>query len=100
MTSNTGRFTVQYTDRFKAAVEYNPEFIVVHFTDVSEFNISTFRAIQRSLDEYEGFFRMFYTGIYAAPPTGDPKLARLLGLLGFEYVGTCDGRDVWYRQFE
>ena len=94
------RFTVTHSDRYVAEVEYSREVIVVHFTEVVSFDITTYRAIRRALNEYEGFFRMFYPGIHAAPPEDDPKLHRLLTMLGFVPIGASDGTAVWFRKFK
>lgn len=84
-----------YTFRF----EYNKDYVIVHLRDIEKFTKEVFIDMQIRLDDFGEFVKEVQGGpIWAAVPKDDTKIKRLIGGLGFKFVGHHEDLTVYTRE--
>jgi hypothetical protein len=90
------KFTIYEGEDFKAELEYNKDFLVLHLPEVTRFNRSTFMTMQVRLSEFNDFSKdMGYAAVHCAAPEDDQKLNKLATALGFVFLGSSQGSNVY-----
>jgi hypothetical protein len=83
-------------DGYTLRLEYTEDFVILHLMDIDKFTKDTFRRMQMQLLEWSDFLQaMGHTHIWAAVPSDNIKIKRLLGGLKFEYQGQSDAMSVY-----
>lgn len=97
-TLNHNRFTIFKSPDIEISLEYSEEVVVVHFKDFTRMTSKTFKNIKSGLEGFLPFLNMNgYTGLYAAIPREFSKNKRLANLLGFKYIGSEKGADIYLK---
>lgn len=84
---------------FSLRLEYNREMAIIHLPRVDTFTPSSFKKMIKLRDQWWPFLTTVgYTAIFAAIPKGNWKTKKLVTLLGFNYIGTNEGQDIYIYQ--
>jgi hypothetical protein len=77
-------------------LEYTEDYVILHLMDIDKFTKDNFRRMQLQLLEWADFLNaMGHDYLWAAVPTDNIKIKRLLGGLRFKYEGQSDAMSVY-----
>lgn len=80
----------------KIRLEYNHTYAIIHMKDVKDFNIKSYRKLEELKNPLYDFLKTVgYEKVFAAMPRANHKIKRLAVMLGFRYIGTQDGNDIY-----
>ena len=82
---------------FKARLEYNREYMIVHLPEVYKFNKGVLaKLIIKAEDLKEFSSNLGYPELYAAAPKENTKINKLARRVGFTFLGEEDGLLVYH----
>lgn len=80
-------------------VEYNKDYVIIHLRDIDKFTKEVFLDMQMRLEDFSDFVKEIQGGpIWAAVPSDNIKIKRLLGGLGFTFTGYHEDLTVYKRE--
>jgi hypothetical protein len=83
-------------DGYIIRLEYNEDFVIVHLRDIDKFTKEVFQDMLIQLEDWSAFLRaMGHSHLWAAVPTDNIKIKRLLHGLKFKYVAKQDDLSVY-----
>lgn len=92
-------FTIFKSDDIDVGLEYSEEVVAVHFKDFTRMTSKTFRDLKKELEGFLPFLQMNgYRGLFAGIPREYSKNKRLANLLGFTYIGSEKGIDIYLKE--
>ena len=86
---------------FSVDLEYNEYFAILHLPEVPKFTKTVFLRMEAYMEELNKLFAtMGYPNIFVAV-SHDTATEKLVKKLGFVYLGSQDGMDVYvYKEFK
>jgi hypothetical protein len=83
-------------DGYVIRIEYNEDFVIVHLRYIEQFTKEVFQDMLIQLEDWSSFLKaMGHTHIWAAVPSDNKKIKRLLGGLNFKHVANQDELSVY-----
>lgn len=80
-------------------VEYNKDYVIIHLREIERFTKEVFLDMQMRLEDFSDFVKEIQGGpIWAAVPSHNIKIKRLLGGLGFSFAGHHEDLTVYKRE--
>lgn len=80
-------------------VEYNKDYVIIHLREIDRFTKEVFIDMRIRLEDFSDFVKEVQGGpIWAAAPNHNTKIKRLLGGLGFKFVGYSEDLTVYKRE--
>lgn len=77
-------------------LEYNHTYVIIHMKYVHKFNYSSYKKLLELRDSLSMFLKTVgYEVVHAAIPKTNHKMKKLVSLVGFKYIGTKDGMDIY-----
>jgi hypothetical protein len=84
------------TENFGIRVEYNEDFVIVHFARLDKLTKSTLLDLKIYLEDFHRFVRTAgYTGVHAAVDPDNKLVNKLIDKLNFKYQGLAEGLRVY-----
>lgn len=76
---------------YKARLEYNREYMIVHLPEVYKFNRDVLAKLVIKLEDLKEFSaNLGYPELYAAAPKENTKINKLARRIGFTFLGETD----------
>lgn len=83
-------------DDYVIRLEYTEDYVIVHLREIDKFSKEVFQDMMIQLEDWSDFLRaMGHTHLWAAVPSDNSKIKRLLGGLKFQFVSHKDDLTVY-----
>lgn len=80
----------------KIRLEYTDSYSIIHLREANGFNISSYRKIQELKGPLYDFLKTVgFSQVFAAIPKANHKVKRLATMVGFRFIGSKDGVDIY-----
>tara|TARA_R110001606_G_scaffold102113_1_gene224202 strand:+ start:538 stop:843 length:306 start_codon:yes stop_codon:yes gene_type:complete len=94
---SSNSYPIYEGDDYKARLEYNREYMIVHLPEVYKFNRDILAKLAIKLEDLKEFSaNLGYPELYAAAPKEDTKINKLARRIGFTLLGEAEGLMVYY----
>ena len=84
------------TEHFDIRIEYNEDFVIIHFARLDKITKGVLADLQFYLDDFYDFVTTAgYTGVYAAVEIDDKLMNKLVLRFNFKYLGMSGGMRIF-----